>query len=213
MRGNSHLIICRYGSPLDGIRSIAFLAKGLACCRFRNLDSCVSMVYPAEDRIRNNVSKSLDRTCGGRVLPKRDVSSHLIIISRISRKNSSKVLCVEYHQMVKTFVSDRPDQALNISVLPGRAERGGPIPDAHRSHASLECGAKCSVIVANEIFRCAGPRKRLGDLARKPLCRWVSGHRNPQELPPSMAENKKREQLLKGNRRNHKRSIDAIPSI
>jgi len=31
MRGNSHLIIFRYGSPLDGIRSIAFLAKGLAC--------------------------------------------------------------------------------------------------------------------------------------------------------------------------------------
>jgi hypothetical protein len=31
MRGNSHPIICRYGSPLDGIRSIAFLAKGLAC--------------------------------------------------------------------------------------------------------------------------------------------------------------------------------------
>src|SRR5262249_28013133 len=29
MRGNSQLIICR--SPLDGIRSIAFLAKGLAC--------------------------------------------------------------------------------------------------------------------------------------------------------------------------------------
>ena len=31
MRGNSQLIIFRYGSPLDGIRSIAFLAKGLAC--------------------------------------------------------------------------------------------------------------------------------------------------------------------------------------
>src|SRR6478735_7527377 len=31
MRGNSHLIIFRYGSSLDGIRSIAFLAKGLAC--------------------------------------------------------------------------------------------------------------------------------------------------------------------------------------
>jgi hypothetical protein len=25
-------------------------------------------------------------------------------------------------------------------------------------------------------------------LARKPLCRSVSGHRNPQQLPPSMAE-------------------------
>jgi hypothetical protein len=154
--------------------------------------------------MRDNISEALDRTCAGRVLPKRDVSSHLIIIGCIFRKNSPKVLSVECHQMVKTFVSDRPDQALNISVLPGRAERGGPIPDAHRSQAGLECAAKCSVIVANEIFRCAVPRERFGDLARKPLCRWVSGHRNPQQLPPSMAENKKCEQLLKGNRRNHK---------
>src|SRR5258708_18334095 len=41
-------------------------------------------------------------------------------------------------------------------------------------------------------------------LACKPLSRWVSGHRDPQQLSPSMAEHKKREQLLKGNRRNHK---------
>jgi hypothetical protein len=33
--------------------------------------------------------------------PKRDVSSHLIITGRIFRKNSPKVLGVEYHQMVK----------------------------------------------------------------------------------------------------------------
>jgi hypothetical protein len=128
---------------------------------------------PAKDRIRNNVSEPLDRTCAGRVLPKRDVSSHLIIIGRIFRKNSQKMLCVERDQMVKTFVPDRPDQAFNKSILPGRAERGGPIPDAHRSHAGLECGAKCSVIVANEIFRCAVPRKRFGDSA--PLI--------PPELP------------------------------
>ncbi len=31
----------------------------------------------------------------------------------------------------------------------------GPVPDAHRSDAGLECGAECSVIVANEILRCA----------------------------------------------------------
>jgi len=31
VRGNSQLMTRRYGSPLDGIRSIAFLAKGLAC--------------------------------------------------------------------------------------------------------------------------------------------------------------------------------------
>jgi hypothetical protein len=39
MRGNNHLIIFRYGSPLDGIRSIAFLAKGLACSSVCRLSS------------------------------------------------------------------------------------------------------------------------------------------------------------------------------
>src|SRR6266481_3661355 len=58
---------------------------------------------------------------------------------------------VENDQMIGAFAPDRPDQAFNISVLPRRAERGGPVPDAHRSHASLERDAKCSVIVANEI--------------------------------------------------------------
>jgi hypothetical protein len=101
------------------------------------------MVEPAKDRIRNNVSEPLDRACVGRVLPKRDVSSHLIIIGRIFRKNSPKVLGVEYHQMVKTFLSDRPDQAFNIPVLPGRAERGRPIPDAHRSQMRRQTLGHC----------------------------------------------------------------------
>jgi hypothetical protein len=43
------------------------------------------------------------------------VSSHLIIIGRIFRKNSPKVLGVEYHQMLKTFVSDRPNQAFGAA--------------------------------------------------------------------------------------------------
>ena len=71
--------------------------------------------------MRDNVSEPFDFAHAGRVLPKRNVSSHFIVIDRIFRKNSPKVLGVKYDQMVKTFASDRPDQALNISVLPGRA--------------------------------------------------------------------------------------------
>src|SRR5476649_2341417 len=73
--------------------------------------------------------------------------------------------------MISALAPDRPDQAFNISVLPGRAERRGSVPDAHRSDASFECAAKCSVIVANKIFRHRIPRERLGDLARQPLGR------------------------------------------
>ena len=80
------------------------------------------MVEPAEDRIRDNVSEPLDRSCAGCVLAKRNVSSHFIIIGSVFRKNSSKVLCVDDHQMIDALAPDRPDQALNISVLPGRPE-------------------------------------------------------------------------------------------
>src|SRR5229473_7074947 len=111
------------------------------------------MVEPTKNRMRDDVSEPFGRASAGRVLPKRNVSSQVIIVGGVFRKNSPQVLCVEHDQMISAFTSDRPDQALNISVLPGRAERGGPIPDTHRSHASFERDAKCSVIIANEILR------------------------------------------------------------
>src|SRR5258707_952979 len=89
------------------------------------------------------------------------------------------------------------------AVLPGRAEGCRPIPNTHRSDASSERGAKCSVIVANEILRCRVPGERFSDLARQPLGRRVAGHRKPQQLPTFVAENKKCKELLKRNRRNH----------
>src|SRR6266545_550418 len=134
------------------------------------------MVEAAKNRMRGNVSEPFGRACAGRALPKRNVSSHFIIVGGAFRKNSPQVLCVEHDQMISAFMSDRPDQALNISVLPRRAERGRSVPDAHRSHASFERDAKCSVIVANEIPRCAVPRKRFGELVHQPLGRGRLDH-------------------------------------
>jgi hypothetical protein len=38
------------------------------------------MMKPAKNRMRNNVSEPLDRACAGRILPKRNMRSHLVII-------------------------------------------------------------------------------------------------------------------------------------
>ena len=54
------------------------------------------MVKPAKDRMRDNVSEPFDRARAGRVLPKRNVSSHFVIIGGMFLKDSSKVLCVEH---------------------------------------------------------------------------------------------------------------------
>ena len=118
----------------------------------------------------NNISEAFDRARVGSIFGERNVSSHVIIIGREFRKNSPKVLFVDHDQMIGALAPDRPDQAFNMSVLLGRAERGGSIPNAHRSDASFECTTE-SVIVANEIFRCRIPRKRFRDLARQPRSR------------------------------------------
>src|SRR3984893_11445279 len=144
------------------------------------------MMEPAKDRMRNNVSELLALGCAERVLPERNMRSHLVIIDGIFRKDSAKVIRVERDQMISALAPDRPDQAFSISVLPGRAERGGPVPDAHCSHPSLERAAKCSVIVTNEIFGRRVPRACFGDLALQPLRRWVLLHVIAKEKLPGL---------------------------
>jgi hypothetical protein len=72
------------------------------------------MVQAAKNRMRNKVSEALDWAHVGSVLPERNVSLPFVIVGSIFCKDSPKVLCVENYQMVKTFASDRPDQAFNI---------------------------------------------------------------------------------------------------
>jgi len=61
-----------------------YLAQKNAC-RFRKLDSRVSMMEPTKDRVCNNISKPLNRVCVGRVLPERNMSSYVIIIGDVFR--------------------------------------------------------------------------------------------------------------------------------
>ena len=97
------------------------------------------------------------------------------------------MLDIEHEQMIRALAPDRADQAFNIPILPGRVVRRGPVPDPHCWHTSLECNTECSVVVANEKFRCTVSGKRFGDLARQPLGRGIAGHREPQQPPPFVA--------------------------
>ena len=80
------------------------------------------MMEPTKDRVCNNISEQLDRACVVRVLPKRSVSSRVIIIGGEFRKNPPKLLFVDHDQMIGALAPDRPDQAFNMAVLPGSAE-------------------------------------------------------------------------------------------
>src|SRR5258708_14824906 len=102
--------------------------------------------------MRDNVSGPFDGPCAGCILTERNMGPNLIIIGRVFREDSPKVLSVEHQQMVGALAPDRSDQAFNISVLPRGTERRGSVPDPHRSYMSFEHSAQHSVVVANEIF-------------------------------------------------------------
>src|SRR5664280_487329 len=78
-------------------------------------------------------------------------------------------------------------------------------PNAHRLDTASEYATEGSIVVADDVCWRRVPGECLGNLACQPLRRRMPGNRKPQQLPPSVAENKKCEELLKGNRRNYKK--------
>jgi hypothetical protein len=92
-----------------------------SCC-FQKLDSCVPVMQSAQDCMCDNVSETLDRAPVRCILPKRNMRTPPVIIGGEFRKDPPQVFFVERDQMIGTLAPDRPDQAFNMAVLPGRAE-------------------------------------------------------------------------------------------
>ena len=88
----------------------------------------------------------------------------------------------KYDDVIKTFPSDRADQPLRISVLPGRPRRGRSIPYAHRGNAPDEDSAIRAVAVADHVAWRLVPPAGLGQLTGKPFGIGMRGHAQPQKL-------------------------------
>ena len=70
----------------------------------------------------NDISEALDRAPVRCILPERNMRTRPIIIGGEFREDSPQVILIEHDQMIDTFAPDRPHQAFNMAVLPGRAE-------------------------------------------------------------------------------------------
>ena len=63
------------------------------------------------------------------------MSPRLIVIPLIRAQQIAKMRLAEDNDMVEAITSDRADEPLSISILPGRAWRDRTIPNAHGPHA------------------------------------------------------------------------------
>src|SRR5580704_10390129 len=119
------------------------------------------------------------------------MSSALIVIPLIRAQQIAKMRLAEDNDMVEAITSDRADKPLHICILPWRAWRDRPIPNAHRPHALNESGAVNKVPITDHVSRRIPPAKRLGDLLRNPFGGRMRGHSQPQKLPARMQQDQK----------------------
>src|SRR5208282_5279009 len=81
--------------------------------------------------------------------------------------------------------------------------RCGTIANAHRSDASAEDGAVCSIAIADQVSRCFVPWKGLGDLASDPLGGRAGGDGDSQEPPTVVTKDHQAVEQAEGNHRDH----------
>src|SRR5262245_50000512 len=119
-----------------------------------------------------------------------NVSTRVIIIGRVFRNNSPRAGSSQSSVQHSHFAKASRNEV-------GRSR----IPMA-RTRA-LKATPNARSLSRTRYFGALSQGKRFSDLARQPLGRRVAGHRKPQQAPTFVVENKKCEQLLKPNRRNH----------
>ena len=88
------------------------------------------------------------------------------------------------HDMIEALAPDRSDQPFNMTVLPRRAWRDRPIPDAHGSQPACDRDTIGGVTIADEVAWRLVPWEGFGDLSGDPFGGRMCGHIDPDEPSP-----------------------------
>src|SRR3981189_3214900 len=99
------------------------------------------------------------------VLGQRSMSSLLVVVVRVGGQDPAQLHFAQDHDMVEAFLSDRTDEAFDMSVLPGRSPCRWSVADAHRREASGYGVTVGGVPVADQVLGRLLPGESLGDLA------------------------------------------------
>ena len=136
------------------------------------------MMKSAEDRPCGKLAEPLDWTMGRRIFVQGQVRSEFVVVGGIGVEDPAQMVLAQDHDVIQALPTDRADQPLRMSVLPGRAGRHWVIPDPHRRKTSPDGLAVASIAVTNEMGRRLVPWEGLGDLLCDPFRRRMDRSRS-----------------------------------
>jgi hypothetical protein len=97
---------------------------------------------------------------------------------RIEFETFAQMAFAEHDDVIDAFAANRADEAFDISILPRRPGRDGPIADTDYGEPLPDDVPIEGVAVAEQVLRCLLPGKGFGDLPRNSFGRGMGCDRH-----------------------------------
>ena len=109
------------------------------------------------------------------------------VVVEVGAQDTPEMPFVENDDMIKILATDRPDESLNIRVLPKGSRRDEHILDAHvpdvgTKHVTVDC-----IAFMNQEARCSVEWKSFDDLLGRPLGHRMGSDVEVHDLSPVVA--------------------------
>ena len=110
----------------------------------------------------------------------------------VGRQDPPQVPFAPNNDVIQALASDRPDEALGVSILPGRAQGRQHVQHPHGRQSRLERGTAGSVTVPDQVSGRGLPWRRLYDLPCQPRCRRIARDAALRYLPTNVQKHDER---------------------
>jgi hypothetical protein len=153
-------------------------------------ETFVAMVKTADLRNRNHLAAvwQLNGTSIRAVFVERQMCPRAVIVIDVRRQDAAQMALVDHEYVIQALATNRADDALDVGILPGRSWRRNDLRDPHRLSALAKALTIRSIAIAQQVAWRGVPRKRFGDLARKPTCSRMLCDIQMQNLPSRVAK-------------------------
>jgi hypothetical protein len=149
----------------------------------------------------------LDRARIGGVLPKRQVRARPLIVGEVRVEQASEVPFAQNDHVVEALAANRPDDALDVRILPGGSWGSADAGHPERVDGVAEGGVEDRVPVVQQVARRDAPRKRLAELLPRPRRRGMRRDVDVEDATAVVGEHHEDKQQATGDRR-HSEEID-----
>src|SRR5215207_1498294 len=150
----------------------------------------VAMVEPADFGPRYDPSGAdrIDGASIGRVLAEREVRSRVRVVRDVRSKHAAEMSLIDDDDVVQTLATDRPDDAFDVGILPGRAWRGADGCQTERFGGAAERRVEGRVTVVQEESRGGVVREALAKLLAGPRGCRLPRHVEVHDAAPIVGE-------------------------